>query len=118
LVGSGKRRVPVIHGGTSLDVQFSENDKRTIQIRWKLIQTNQTCVDLYSANGAVKFASGATKFEDISDPLVFRFPSHVARMKKGMMAIVKPSSATFCVIIKLLEIYENDILFQWQLRNV
>lgn len=118
IIGSGKRRIPVVHGGTSLDVQFSENDKRTIQIRWKLIQANQTCVDLYSSNGAIRIASGTTKFHDITDPMVFRFPSHTARMKKDMIAVVKPSNTTFCILIHLLEIYEKDILFQWELRNV
>lgn len=118
IVGPGKRRIPVVHSGTSLTVQFSENDKRTFQIRWNTLQPNHGCVDLLSANGAVRVASGATEFAQITDPLVFRFPSHVARMKKGMIAIVCPAGATFCLLVKLIEVYENDIQFQWEMRNL
>jgi diaminohydroxyphosphoribosylaminopyrimidine deaminase/5-amino-6-(5-phosphoribosylamino)uracil reductase len=117
IVGHGKRRVPVVHSGISLNVKFSNNDSRVITLRWGTLQPNHGCVDLYSDNGAVRVASGATKFDDITDPMVFRFPSHVARMEKGMIAIVKPSGATFYVLIKLIELYEKDILFQWEVRN-
>ena len=117
IVGAGKRRIPVVHSGTELEVQFSKKDMRTINLRWNTLQPRHGIVDLLSENGAVRVASGATKFEDITDPMVFRFPSHLARLSKGMIAIVKPSSATFCVLIKLLEIYENDILFRWEVRN-
>jgi diaminohydroxyphosphoribosylaminopyrimidine deaminase/5-amino-6-(5-phosphoribosylamino)uracil reductase len=34
-----------------------------------------------------------------------------------MIAIVKPNNATFCVLIKLLELYDKDILFQWEITN-
>ena len=63
-------------------------------------------------------ASGATEFAQITDPWVFRFPSHFARMKKGMIAIVCPAGATFCLLVKLTELYENDIQFQWEMRNL
>lgn len=115
IVGHGKRRVPVVHSGLSLTVQFSERDLRAFGFRWATLQAN--CVDLISDNGAVRVASGATKFADITDPMVFRFQSHFARLRKGMIAIIKPSAATFCVLIQLLEIYDNDILFQWEVRN-
>jgi diaminohydroxyphosphoribosylaminopyrimidine deaminase/5-amino-6-(5-phosphoribosylamino)uracil reductase len=114
----GKRRIPVVHSGTSLEVQFSENDSRKINIRWSSLQFHHGCVDLISDNGAVRVASGATKFSDVTDPMVFRFPSHFARMSRDMIAIVKPTNSTFCVLIKLLEIYDNDILFQWEVRNI
>jgi pyrimidine deaminase RibD-like protein len=117
LIGPGKRRVPVVHSGTHLEIQFSENDKRIINIRWSTLQPQSGLVDLLSENGAVRVAAGATTFSDITDPLVFRFPSHVARLSKGMIAIVKPAHATFCVLIKVLALYENDILFQWEMRN-
>jgi len=113
----GKRHIPVVHSGTSLTVEFSETDSRTIRLHWSTLQITHGCVDLSSDNGAVRVASGATNFADISDPMVFRFPSHVARMRKGMIAVVKPSGATFCVLIKLLDLYPNDILFQWEVRN-
>jgi hypothetical protein len=35
-----------------------------------------------------------------------------------MIAIVQPKGSTFCVLIKLIELFENDILFQWEVRNV
>lgn len=117
IIGAGKRRVPVVGSGIEIKVQFSENDLRTIGIRWTLIQYDHGVVDLLSDNGAVRIASGARHFADISDPGVFRFPSHAARMEKGFIAVVQPTGATFCVLIKLLEIFENDILFQWEVRN-
>lgn len=115
--GSGRRRVPVVHSGIDISVQFSKSDSRTIPISWNTLQPSHGCVDLTSDNGAVKVAAGTTNFSDITDPDVFRFPSHVARMRKGMIAIVKPSNATFCVLIKLLDIFDSDIFFQWEVRN-
>lgn len=115
--GSGKRRIPVVHSGIDIDVQFSETDSRTIPISWKTLQPAYGCVDLSSSNGAVKVAAGARNFGDITDPTVFRFPSHFARMTKGMIAIVQPAGATFSVLVKLIDVFDNDILFQWEVRN-
>lgn len=110
--GSGKRRVPVVHSGIDIVVEFSKTDSRTIPISWKTLQPAHGCVDLLSSNGAVRVAAGPRNFGDITDPTVFRFPSHFARMTKGMIAIVQPSGATFCVLVKLNEVFDNDILFQ------
>jgi diaminohydroxyphosphoribosylaminopyrimidine deaminase/5-amino-6-(5-phosphoribosylamino)uracil reductase len=118
ITGSGKRRVPIVASGIEINVQFSEQDTRSIPIRWKTIQLTHGCVDLYSGNGAVRRALGARNFGDISDPTVFRFPSHHARMEVGDIAIVQPSGATFCVLIQLLEILENSIQFLREVRNV
>ena len=118
VIGGGKRRVPVVGSGIDIKVQFSEADLRTIEISWRTLQTSHGCVDLSSSNGAVRIAAGARRFSDISDPTIFRFPSHFARMKKDMIAIVQPAGATFCVLIKLIDLFENDILFQWEVRNV
>jgi len=117
VIGSGKRRVAVVGSGISIDVQFSTSDLRSIPIRWNTLQYQHGCVDLLSDNGAVRVAAGATSFGDITDPEVFRFPSHYARMRKGSIAVVRPSRATFCVLIKLLDLFEKDILFQWEVRN-
>lgn len=117
VVGGGKRRVPVIGSGIEIDVQFSESDTRTIPIKWATLQTAHGSVDLSSSNGAVREAAGARNFGDITDPDVFRFPSHYARMKKGMIAVIRPQGATFCALIKLIEIFDKDILFQWEVRN-
>lgn len=117
VVGSGKRRVPVVGSGISIDVQFSTSDLRSVPIRWNTLQYQSGCVDLLSENGAVRVAAGASRFGDITDPDVFRFPSHYARMKKGSIAVVRPSRATFCVLIKLIDMFEKDILFQWEVRN-
>ncbi|MBS3796525.1 hypothetical protein [Pseudoalteromonas sp. BDTF-M6] len=114
---SGKRRIPVVHSGTDIEVQFSKSDERIINIKWATLQHNHGCVDLSSSNGSVRVAAGARDFGDISDPMVFRFPSHFARMKKGMIAIVKPANTTFFVLIQLLDIFENDIIFKWAVRN-
>jgi diaminohydroxyphosphoribosylaminopyrimidine deaminase/5-amino-6-(5-phosphoribosylamino)uracil reductase len=115
--GSGKRRVPVVHSGIAINVQFSKNDTRSIPLKWATLQPKHGCVDLSSLNGAVKVASGAGSFSDITDPTVFRFPSHFARMRKGMIAVVHPAKAGFCVLIKLVDMFENDIIFQWEVRN-
>lgn len=117
VVGNGKRRVPVVGSGIDIKVQFSDVDLRTISISWRTLQTAHGCVDLSSSNGAVTIAAGARKFGDITDPTVFRFPSHFARMTKDMIAIVRPAGATFCVLIKLNDLFSNDILFQWEVRN-
>jgi len=117
VVGSGKRRIPVVGSGISIDVQFSISDLRSIPTRWSSLQYQHGCVDLLSGNGAVRVASGASSFGDITDPEVFRFPGHFARMKKGAIAVVRPSQATFCVLIKLLDLFEKDILIQWEVRN-
>jgi diaminohydroxyphosphoribosylaminopyrimidine deaminase / 5-amino-6-(5-phosphoribosylamino)uracil reductase len=117
IYGSGKRRVPVVHSGIDITVHFSKTDNRSIPIKWATLQPGHGCVDLSSRNGAVKVAAGARTFSDVTDPTVFRFPSHFARMKKGMISVVQPAGATFYVLVRLLEIYENDILFQWEVRN-
>lgn len=117
VVGSGKRRVPVVGSGISIDVQCSTSDLRSIPIRWSTLQYQHGCVVLLSDNGAVRVAAGASRFGDITDPEVFRFPSHYARMTKGLIAVVLPSRATFYVLIKLLDLFEKDILFQWEVRN-
>lgn len=118
VIGGGKRRVPVVGSGINIKVQFSEADQRTINISWQTLQPSHGIVDLSSANGAVRIAAGASRFSEISDPAVFRFPSHFARMSKGMIAIVQPEGSTFCVLIKLIDLFENDVLFQWEVRNV
>lgn len=115
--GSGKRRVPVVHSGIDIKVQFSTTDPRTISIRWATLQPGHGCVDLSSSNGSVRVASGTSSFSDITDPTVFRFPSHFARMKKGMIAAVGPANAGFFILVKLLDVFEKDILFQWEVRN-
>ena len=115
--GSGKRRVPVVHSGIDINVHFSKIDSRIIRISWRGLQFSLGIAVLYSDNGAVKVASGATNFSDITDPTVFRFPSHAARMSKGTIAVVQPAKAGFCVLVKLIDLFENDILFQWEVRN-
>jgi diaminohydroxyphosphoribosylaminopyrimidine deaminase/5-amino-6-(5-phosphoribosylamino)uracil reductase len=117
VVGGGKRRVPVVGSGIDIAVQFSNADLRTIPISWRTLQHAHGCVDLSSSNGAVRIAAGARNFGDITEPAVFRFPSHFARMTKGTIAIVQPSGATFCILVKLNEIFEKDILFQWEVRH-
>jgi diaminohydroxyphosphoribosylaminopyrimidine deaminase/5-amino-6-(5-phosphoribosylamino)uracil reductase len=117
LVGGGKRRVPVVHSGIELTVQFSESDTRTIPISWRSLQPAHGCVDLGSRNGAIRVAAGARHFGDVTDPTVFRFPSHYARMAPGDIAIVQPEGSTFYVLVQLLQLFDNDILFRWDCRN-
>jgi diaminohydroxyphosphoribosylaminopyrimidine deaminase/5-amino-6-(5-phosphoribosylamino)uracil reductase len=117
LIGSGTRRMPVIQSGIDLTVQFSETDERTIRMRWSTLQYSH-CVDLSAGNGAVRVAAGVRNFGDITDPTIFRFPSHFARMKKGDIAIVYPEGSSFFVLVELVEAYENDIKFRWACRNI
>jgi len=84
--GTGRRRIPVPDSGINIEVQFSENDDRKFNIRWASLQPNHGLVHLVSRSGAVRVASGARNFGDITDPLVFRFPSHFVKMKKGTIA--------------------------------
>jgi len=115
--GSGRRRVPVVHSGIAIEVQFSRTDERTIPISWQTLQPGHGCVDLSSSNGSITVAAGARQFSDITDPGVFRFPRHFARMKRGEIAVVQPAGATFIVVVQLMELFENDILFKWEVRN-
>ncbi|GBQ30630.1 cytidine/deoxycytidylate deaminase family protein [Gluconacetobacter azotocaptans] len=118
IIGAGKRRVPVVGSGINIEVRFSENDPQTIDISWNNLQFSHGHVDLIGPNGAVKIAAGASKFSHISDPTVFRFPRHYARMEKGMIAIVRPEGSTFCVLFKLIDLFENDILIKWEVRKL
>ncbi|WP_299188135.1 deaminase [uncultured Psychrobacter sp.] len=115
--GCGKRRIPVVYSGTEIKVQFSQKDERSIDIKWSTLQSIHGCVDLHSSGGAIRIASGARNFGDVSDPTVFRFPSHCERLEKDMIAIVKPNNSTFYVLIQLIDIFENDIIFKWEVRN-
>ena len=117
IVGGGTRWIAVVNSGNILKVKFSKTDSRTITLRWSSLQFDHGCVDLLSDNGAVRKASGAADFGDISDPMVFRFQSHYARMKMGDIAIVQPPESTFCVLIKLLNMDPGGIKFKWETRN-
>lgn len=99
IYGASKRRVPVINSGIELIVQFSHQDPRTINIRWATLQFRSGCVDLIGENDSVRVALGARSFGDITDSMVFRFESHFARMRKDMIAIVKPRKSSFYVLI-------------------
>ncbi|WP_447785332.1 deaminase [Stenotrophomonas bentonitica] len=115
--GSGKRRVPVVLSGIEITVFFSRTDARAIPIKWATLQPFHGCVDVSSHNGAVTVAAGAATFSDVTDPSVFRFPSHFARLREGGIAIIKTNNSTFCVLVRVIKIFENDILFQWEVRN-
>ncbi|HGW6105297.1 TPA: cytidine deaminase [Citrobacter werkmanii] len=117
IFGNGKRRFPVINSGTELNIKLSENDSRAIKVRWASIQYNYGLVDLIGNNGDLREASGARDFSDISDPLIFRHPSHFVRMKKNTIAIVQPKNATFHALIQIIDIFQKDILFKWEVRN-
>ncbi|WP_210151417.1 hypothetical protein [Chryseobacterium scophthalmum] len=78
MIGPGERRIPIINSGTNLDIQFSNSDVRTINILWSTLQPQYGVVDLLSENGAVRIASGTTNLSDITDLMIFRFPSHYA----------------------------------------
>ena len=87
ITGPGTKRVPVVNSGTALRIYFSEADTRFVEFRWSTLQPSHGTVDLISGNDSVRLASGASEFEDITDPMVFRFPSHYARMREGTIAM-------------------------------
>jgi diaminohydroxyphosphoribosylaminopyrimidine deaminase/5-amino-6-(5-phosphoribosylamino)uracil reductase len=121
LIGSGRCRVLVLNGGTDIDIQFSEKDTRQFQIKWGGLAMGQNgrqvYIYCYDGDKAVKEAAGVTDFSDITDPMVFRGGSHVITMIKGTIAIVKPQKATFYVLVKLEELFENYISFKYEVRN-
>lgn len=114
---SGKRRVAVVGSGKNFSIQFSKKDERTINFKWQTLQFIHGIVDLICQNDSIRCAMGARYFDDISDPLVFRETSHFARMKKGDIAIISPTNGTFIILVKLLDLTESDIFFQWQVRD-
>lgn len=119
LISSGIRRMPVIHSGINLKVQFSETDERVIPISWASLQYGHGCVDLSTNdNEGIRIAAGVRHFGDVTDPTIFRFPRHFARLKKGDIAIVHPKGSSFFVLVELLELYENDIEFHFVCRNL
>lgn len=117
ITGPGTKRVPVVNSGTALKIYFSEVDTRFVEFRWSTLQHSYGTVDLVSSNDSVRLASGASEFKDITDPMVFRFPSHYARMTEGMIAIIKPINSSITLLVKVIKIYEKNIQFQWQFRN-
>jgi len=119
----GTRRVGVVGtAGKRFTIHRSRTDLSSIEIRWRLIQSSSGTwiVDLHAdyGNDAVREALGASDFDDISDPLVFRETNHVARMKAGQIAVIYPKNSTFAVLIKLKDITEYDLIFKWQIREV
>lgn len=116
VIGSCKRRIPVLKTSTSLKVLLFEHSSESINITFQTIQ-NCTVVDLVSENGTIFNAAGITKFSEITEPDVFRFPSHTMRMKVGDIAIVNPPNKTFYVLIKIVEIFPNDITASFEVRK-
>ncbi|EGH04646.1 CMP/dCMP deaminase, zinc-binding protein [Pseudomonas amygdali pv. aesculi str. 0893_23] len=114
---TGKRRVAVVGSGKKFKIHASEKSLDSVSFRWSTLQYTHGIVDLISQNDSVTCAIGAEKFEDISDPLVFREPAHYARMKPGDIAVLYHPNVRFITLIKLLEVTEFDITFQWQTRN-
>lgn len=115
---SGKRRVAVVGSGKNFEIQFSTTDSRTIKFKWNTLQFTHGIVDLIGENDSIRCAIGVSNFNQITDPLVFRETSHYARMKKGDIAVVYPNDGPFILLIKLLEMTNADIYFQWQVRKV
>ena len=118
VVGNEYRRFPVVGSGIETDVQFGDSDSRIIHISFNTLQFKFGLVDLLGCNRNVREARGAQEFSDITDPDVFKFPSHFVRMKKGMIAIVKPAESTFYVLVQLKEIFKDEIKVQFQVRNL
>ena len=115
---SGKRWVGVIgSGGKTFEIHFSQTSNHKIEFRWQTIQFLHGCVDLYYKNNSVTEAKGIKNFDDISDPLIFRNKTYYSRMRKGDIAVLYAPNDPFITLIKLREITETDIYFQWQIRS-
>lgn len=115
---SGKRRVAVVGNGKKFTIHASQKKPDTMSFRWDTLQYIHGIVDLIASNESIACAIGAKEFEDISDPLIFRETAHYARMKSGDIAVLYPPEASFITLIKLIEITEFDITFQWQVRDL
>ncbi len=114
---AGKRRVAVVgSGGKRFKVHLSPKESASVDIRWHLLQFSHGVVDLHAENDSVREAVGARCFEDIADPLIYREPTHAVRMRVGEFATVYPQDAKFILLIKLVEMTQWDIVFQWQVR--
>ncbi|MFC3695571.1 hypothetical protein [Chenggangzhangella methanolivorans] len=116
-MADGKRRILLVGSGIDITVQFSETDKRTVPISWRTLQPAHNSVDLSSSNGAVTIAAGARNFaryyRSRRVPVSKPFRTH----ETCMIAIVRPEGATFCVLIKLINVFKDDIMAQWEVRN-
>lgn len=116
---TGKRRVAVFGSGKNFEIQRSREIDERIQFKWQALQYNHGCVDLVSRTGndSIRDAIGINSFESISDPLIFRETSHFSRMRVGNIAVLSPPDSSFIILLKLLELTEFDICFQWQIRD-
>lgn len=111
---SGTRRVAVVGSGKKFAIQLSPKEAEKIEFRWQSLQFGHSCVDLVGENDSIFCAKGTKDFSDITDPEVFREPSHYARMKEGNIAILSPKESSFHILIKLKQLTEFDITFQWK----
>lgn len=114
----GSLWVGVINSGREVELFFSQTDKRSVKLTWSTLQFQHGVVDLIGPNASLRHAKGANKFADVSDPFVFRDPSHFARMQVGNIAVYLPPNGTFLTLIKLKKLTPKDIEFQWQVRDL
>lgn len=112
---SGRRTLAVLESEVKFDIQFPERDGQTVGVRWGTLQNEQ--VYLYSDNESVFIASGCSSFDEITDPTIFRNPSHYATMKEGKIAVINLEKSPFIVMIKLVKTNRNAIEFQWRVRK-
>jgi len=116
IIGSCTRRIPVLQTPTTLNIFLSENNNQSINVWFQTIQYGQL-VDLVSENYTIWAAAGVQHFSDITDPDIFRFPSHTLRMRVGDIAIVNPAHKDFYILIKVSEITSNDLKVQFEVRK-
>jgi len=75
-------------------------------------------IDLTAATDSVLLAPGIKNFSDISDPMLYQYPSHFARLPAEEIAIIAEPQSTMILLVKVLEITPTDISIQWEVRNI
>lgn len=117
---SGKRWVAVVASGKNYSIFKSRSSDEKIAFVWQSLQAAHGCVDVVASSGGNKSITAALnmkKFDEIADWKVFREPRHFCRMKKGTIAVLHSQDSTWAVLIRLVELKEDSIEFQWQVRD-
>jgi len=116
-IGGGRRRVRSVKNGKKFTVQFSKDDDRKVAFRLCPLSMPLDQIDLTAGNDAVRLAPGIKDFREIIDPMLYRDPSHYARLSAGEIAIVSEPGETMVLLVRIQEITPTDITIDWQVRT-
>ncbi len=114
---NGKRIFPILDNGLIIIFANPNNTSDKIEIRFDKVNYESKFVYMYGPNDSITEASGVSRFSQITDCAVFRFPNYFATMVVGKFAIITTTTSKFYIIVKLNEIYETGVLITWELRT-